>query len=144
MSKGAHKLGKGEVVENGSWGSGRPEIRALQDQVAGWAADKPFKQKGNPAMAGCKLAEEVGEALGCLVRMEQGVQAPPDYWLGRLAQELGDVQIILSRLADVVGLDLSVCAWNRWSEVSQRDVMAPRTPEERQAAALAGWTVADE
>lgn len=63
-----------------------------------------------------KLAEEVGEVVGSVVRINEG-----RHTLSDLENELGDAMISLLNLAQTFGIDLESAFLNRWNgDVNKR------------------------
>jgi NTP pyrophosphatase (non-canonical NTP hydrolase) len=98
-------------------------IAELTERVRAFAEERhwePFHTPKNLAMA---LAGEVGELLAELqwLTPEQSAAVMADEKLGpRVRAEIGDVTIYLTRLADVLGIDLVQVAMDKLAESGRR------------------------
>lgn len=88
-------------------------LRDLQREVGEWHS----RVYANASLAaiGLKLGEEAGEVCGAVDRIiyEGG-------WEGDLANEAGDVVIVLAALFARLGLDLELAVASRWEQVRHR------------------------
>jgi NTP pyrophosphatase (non-canonical NTP hydrolase) len=99
------------------------DLQELTSRVRQFATDRrwePFHTPKNLAMA---LAGEVGELLAELqwLTPEQSAEVMNDPELGpRVRAEIGDVMIYLTRLADVLGIDLITAADDKLTDSGRR------------------------
>lgn len=100
-----------------------PSLRDLVEHVRSFADERdwqPFHTPKNLAMA---LAGETGELLAELQWLtpeeSSAVMTDPDRG-PRVRAEIGDVMIYLTRLADVLGVDLVAAAVDKLADSSQR------------------------
>ncbi|MEV4545757.1 nucleotide pyrophosphohydrolase [Micromonospora echinaurantiaca] len=102
---------------------GRCAHALLRERVRRFAEDRdwqPFHTPKNLAMA---LAGEVGELLAEFqwLTAEQSAEVLADPAAGaRVRAEIGDVMIYLTRLADVLGVDLAETALAKLDEAAAR------------------------
>ncbi len=72
------------------------------------------------------LAEETGEVMRCILKMQTGTRGTAAEWHGHLYEEIGDVFIALQALALFNGIDLDQAVRDRWSVIAHRDPRAVR------------------
>lgn len=88
-------------------------LRDLQREVGDW--HREVYANATLAMIGLKLGEEAGEVCGAVDRMiYQGG------WRDQLADEMGDVVIMLAALCARLGIDFDHAVSYRWEEVRHR------------------------
>ena len=97
-------------------------LSELQAELRRFAADRdwqPFHTPKNLAMA---LAGEVGELLAELqwLTPEESVAVMDTDAGARVRAEIGDVMIYLTRLADVLGIDLVAAATDKLADSARR------------------------
>jgi NTP pyrophosphatase (non-canonical NTP hydrolase) len=98
-------------------------IAELTDRVRGFAQDRDWEQFHTPKNLAMALAGEVGELLAELqwLTPEQSAAVMADQELGpRVRAEIGDVMIYLTRLADVLDIDLVEAATEKLTEAGRR------------------------
>lgn len=83
--------------------------RARDEQL--WPADR-----WTAVELGCALAGEVGELCNILAHIRRGDVVD----IARLADEVGDVQAFLDKLADRLGIDLGAATRDKFAAVSER------------------------
>ncbi|WP_320065110.1 nucleotide pyrophosphohydrolase [Micromonospora sp. RTGN7] len=108
---------------NGNDNSGPKTVAELAEQLRGFAEDRDWQQFHTPKNLAMALAGEVGELLAELqwLTPEEAAHAMADPELGgRVRAEIGDVMIYLTRLADVLGIDLVRAAEDKLTEVARR------------------------
>lgn len=95
----------------------------LTAQVRAFAEDRDWQQFHTPKNLAMALAGEVGELLAEFqwLTPEQAatVMSDPEA-AARVRAEIGDVMIYLTRLADVLGIDLVEAATAKLAEVAVR------------------------
>jgi len=83
------------------------DIRALQDKLAEFAADRDWEQFHSPKNLAMALAAEAGELLEVFQWLSERDSAALDAGQQREAEhELADILIYLLRLADRLDIDL--------------------------------------
>ncbi|GAA3775260.1 nucleotide pyrophosphohydrolase [Micromonospora maritima] len=95
----------------------------LTAQLRAFAEDRDWQQFHTPKNLAMALAGEVGELLAELqwLTPEQAAAVMDDPEAGaRVRAEVGDVMIYLTRLADVLGIDLEAAAVTKLAEVAVR------------------------
>ncbi|MET7808662.1 nucleotide pyrophosphohydrolase [Micromonospora chersina] len=95
----------------------------LTAQVRAFAEDRDWQQFHTPKNLAMALAGEVGELLAELqwLTPEQAAAVMDDPEASaRVRAEIGDVMIYLTRLADVLGIDLVEAAVTKLAEVAVR------------------------
>ncbi|MFG3696354.1 nucleotide pyrophosphohydrolase [Micromonospora sp. NPDC047620] len=98
-------------------------VAELAEQLRRFAEDREWQQFHTPKNLAMALAGEVGELLAELqwLTPEESVRLMTDPGLaGRVRAEIGDVMIYLTRMADVLGIDLVRAADDKLAEVAQR------------------------
>ncbi|WP_405094736.1 nucleotide pyrophosphohydrolase [Micromonospora sp. NBC_01412] len=98
-------------------------VAALADQLRRFAQDREWQQFHTPKNLAMALAGEVGELLAELqwLTPEESIRLMADPELGgRVRAEIGDVMIYLTRLADVLGIDLVRAAEDKLAEAGRR------------------------
>lgn len=100
-------------------------LDAIAVDVIEWHDREWPSPDGTPAQLdriALKLAEEVGELAGAIVKHVQG-RTDAD-WLANATAELGDVAIVLmvlaGRLRETTGISLGAAIAERWGNVQQR------------------------
>ena len=96
---------------------------ALTAEVRAFARDRDWDQFHTPKNLAMALAGEVGELLAELqwLTPEQSAAVMADPDLGpRVRAEIGDVMIYLTRLADVLGIDLLDAATSKLHDSARR------------------------
>ena len=75
----------------------------------------------HPLVIAAKLAEETGEVVGAMFRLSEG-RGDPIEWEEHLADEIGDVLIVLSVIAQRASLDVTLDALRaaRFDKVMKR------------------------
>lgn len=107
---GTHKRGSATVVE-------------LTEQLRQFAEDRDWQRFHTPKNLAMALAGEVGELLAEMqwLTPDEAACLMADKELGgRVKAEIGDVMIYLTRLADVLGIDLLAAADDKLAEVALR------------------------
>lgn len=101
-------------------------LRVMDDltgRVRAFAEERDWQQFHTPKNLAMALAGEVGELIAEFqwLTPEQSatVMADPDAG-SRVRAEIGDVMIYLTRLADVLGIDLTEAALTKLEEVARR------------------------
>jgi len=100
-----------------------PGLTALTEAVRAFAVDRDWEQFHTPKNLAMALAAEVGELLAELQWLTPAESAAvmADLDAGaRVRAELGDVMIYLTRLADVLGIDLVVAATAKLRDSARR------------------------
>lgn len=95
----------------------------LQREVRAFAEARDWQQFHTPKNLAMALAGEVGELLAELqwLTPEESVRVMSDPDAGaRVAAEVGDVAIYLTRLADVLGIDLVEVAREKLADSARR------------------------
>ncbi|RBJ09331.1 nucleotide pyrophosphohydrolase [Micromonospora provocatoris] len=95
----------------------------LSAQLRAFAEDRDWQQFHTPKNLAMALAGEVGELLAEFqwLTPEQAAAVMDDPEAGaRVRAEIGDVMIYLTRLADVLGIDLVEAAVTKLAEVAVR------------------------
>jgi NTP pyrophosphatase (non-canonical NTP hydrolase) len=95
----------------------------LTARVRAFAQERGWEQFHTPKNLAMALAGEVGELLAELqwLTPEQSAAVMSDDQLGpRVRAEIGDVTIYLTRLADVLGIDLVQAALDKLEESGRR------------------------
>lgn len=87
----------------------------IEVEIAEWQESQWPGTAADDRLVGTKLAEEVGEVCGALIKIAEGRRTLDD-----LADEMGDALISLSALAGRHGWTLDALRERRWAEVSQR------------------------
>ncbi|MER5703395.1 nucleotide pyrophosphohydrolase [Micromonospora sp. NPDC002296] len=103
--------------------SGPKTVAELAEQLRSFAEDRDWQQFHTPKNLAMALAGEVGELLAELqwLTPQEAAHAMDDPELGgRVRAEIGDVMIYLTRLADVLGIDLVRAAEDKLVEVARR------------------------
>ena len=98
-------------------------IAELTERVRIFAEERDWQRFHTPKNLAMALAGEVGELLAELqwLTPEQSATVMNDKDLGpRVRAELGDVTIYLTRLADVLGIDLIEAALDKLNDSSRR------------------------
>lgn len=95
-------------------------VRPGQRECGEWT-DRNFLPGDNLERRALVLAEETGEAVRCVLKMQQGIRGTRDEWMAELRKELGDVQGALYALAHRAGIDLDDAWSDRWLDLSKRD-----------------------
>lgn len=95
----------------------------LRDRVRVFAEERDWGQFHTPKNLVMALAGEVGELLAEFqwLTPEESAEVMADPESGRrVAAEVGDVMIYLTRLADVLGLDLAAVARDKLADSGRR------------------------
>jgi len=98
-------------------------VEDLSARLRDFAAERDWNQFHTPKNLAMALAGEVGELLAELqwLTPEQSRSVMDDASAGpRVRAELGDVVIYLVRLADVLGVDLVVAAFDKLADSERR------------------------
>jgi NTP pyrophosphatase (non-canonical NTP hydrolase) len=98
-------------------------IAELTERVRAFAQDRDWERFHTPKNLAMALAGEVGELLAELqwLTPEQSAAVMQDKDLGpRVRAEIGDVTIYLTRLADVLGIDLIQAALDKLEDSGRR------------------------
>jgi NTP pyrophosphatase (non-canonical NTP hydrolase) len=98
-------------------------ITELTERVRAFAQERDWEQFHTPKNLAMALAGEVGELLAELqwLTPEQSAAVMADEELGpRVRAEIGDVTIYLTRLADVLGIDLVQAAMDKLEDSGRR------------------------
>ena len=98
-------------------------IAELAQRVRAFAQERDWEQFHTPKNLAMALAGEVGELLAELqwLTPEQSAAVMADAELGpRVRAEMGDVTIYLTRLADVLGIDLIQAALDKLDDSARR------------------------
>ncbi|MGB2567461.1 nucleotide pyrophosphohydrolase [Micromonospora citrea] len=98
-------------------------IAELTERLRRFAEEREWQQFHTPKNLAMALAGEVGELLAELqwLTPEESSRLMADPELGgRVRAEVGDVMIYLTRLADVLGIDLVRAADDKLVEVARR------------------------
>ena len=99
------------------------DLTDLTGRVRAFATDRRWEQFHTPKNLSMALAGEVGELLAELqwLTPEQSRTVMADPELGpRVRAEIGDVMIYLTRLADVLGIDLIEAANDKLTDSARR------------------------
>ncbi|WP_229403971.1 MULTISPECIES: nucleotide pyrophosphohydrolase [Micromonospora] len=108
---------------NGNDKSGPAAVAELAEQLRRFADERDWQQFHTPKNLAMALAGEVGELLAELqwLTPDESVRLMADAELGgRVRAEIGDVMIYLTRLADVLGIDLLSAAGDKLAEAARR------------------------
>jgi NTP pyrophosphatase (non-canonical NTP hydrolase) len=95
----------------------------LTARLRAFAEERDWQQFHTPKNLAMALAGEVGELLAELqwLTPEQAAEVMSDPEAGaRVKAEIGDVMVYLTRLADVLGIDLVEAAMTKLDEVAVR------------------------
>jgi NTP pyrophosphatase (non-canonical NTP hydrolase) len=98
-------------------------IAELTERVRHFAQERDWERFHTPKNLAMALAGEVGELLAELqwLTPEQSMAVMQDEELGpRVRAEIGDVTIYLTRLADVLGIDLVQAALDKLADSGRR------------------------
>ncbi|GAA3350854.1 nucleotide pyrophosphohydrolase [Amorphoplanes nipponensis] len=98
-------------------------IAELTERVRAFAEERDWERFHTPKNLAMALAGEVGELLAELqwLTPEQSAAVMRDEELGpRVRAEIGDVTIYLTRLADVLGIDLVQAALDKLEDSGRR------------------------
>lgn len=94
------------------------------DRIAAWVEkhfpDAPIEWRA------LVLAEETGEVMRCIVKMQTGARGTEAEWRENLFIEIGDTFIALQALANSASIDLDDAVARRWSTVERTDPRARR------------------
>ncbi|XVV13330.1 nucleotide pyrophosphohydrolase [Actinoplanes sp. CA-131856] len=99
------------------------ELGDLTERVRAFAVERNWEQFHTPKNLSMALAGEVGELLAELqwLTPEQSRTVMDDPELGpRVRAEIGDVMIYLTRLADVLGINLADAANDKLTDSARR------------------------
>ncbi|MEV4494030.1 nucleotide pyrophosphohydrolase [Micromonospora coxensis] len=110
-------------MKSDSEGRGSEAIVELTERLRRFAEEREWQQFHTPKNLAMALAGEVGELLAELqwLTPEESSRLMADPELGgRVRAEIGDVMIYLTRLADVLGIDLVRAADDKLVEVARR------------------------
>ncbi|WP_232533639.1 nucleotide pyrophosphohydrolase [Plantactinospora sp. KBS50] len=98
-------------------------LTALTERVRRFADERDWQQFHTPKNLAMALAGEVGELLAELQWLtpqeSAAVMADPGS-AARVRAEIGDVMIYLTRLADVLGIDLVAAATDKLADSARR------------------------
>ncbi|WP_431974193.1 nucleotide pyrophosphohydrolase [Micromonospora haikouensis] len=103
--------------------SGPATVVELAEQLRRFADARDWQRFHTPKNLAMALAGEVGELLAELqwLTPDESVHLMADAELGgRVRSEIGDVMIYLTRLADVLGIDLLSAADDKLAEAARR------------------------
>ncbi|WP_431892573.1 nucleotide pyrophosphohydrolase [Micromonospora haikouensis] len=103
--------------------SGPATVVELAEQLRRFADERDWQRFHTPKNLAMALAGEVGELLAELqwLTPDESVHLMADAELGgRVRAEIGDVMIYLTRLADVLGIDLLSAADDKLAEAARR------------------------
>ena len=99
------------------------DIGELAERLRGFASERDWEQFHTPKNLAMALAGEVGELVAefqwLTPEASSAVMADPEAG-GRVRAEMGDVFIYLTRLADVLGVDLLAAAHHKLDEGERR------------------------
>lgn len=79
-------------------------------------------------LRGLILAEETGEVVRCIAKMQTGMRGSREEWMRELYVEVGDVFLALQALCNHAGIDLDAAVADRWRQVEHVDVFTRRMP----------------
>ncbi|SNY62269.1 nucleotide pyrophosphohydrolase [Paractinoplanes atraurantiacus] len=99
------------------------DLGDLTERVRAFAVERSWEQFHTPKNLSMALAGEVGELLAELqwLTPEQSLAVMEDPELGpRVRAEIGDVMIYLTRLADVLDIDLAEAARDKLADSARR------------------------
>jgi NTP pyrophosphatase (non-canonical NTP hydrolase) len=99
------------------------DLTELTERVRAFAVERHWEQFHTPKNLSMALAGEIGELLAELqwLTPEQSLEVMADTELGpRVRAEIGDVMIYLTRLADVLGIDLVKAANDKLADSARR------------------------
>lgn len=123
---------------------GTASLASLTERVRAFAEEREWQPYHTPKNLAMALAGEVGELLAELqwLTPEQSATVMDDPEAGaRIRAEMGDVMIYLTRLADVLGVDLVEAALSKLEDSARRypvetvrgsAAKAPPSPPNRQ------------
>ncbi|HEY0696439.1 MAG TPA: nucleotide pyrophosphohydrolase [Micromonospora sp.] len=100
-----------------------PTLTALTARLRDVAAERDWQRYHTPKNLAMALAGEVGELLAELqwLTPDESARVMADPVAGaRVRAEVGDVMIYLTRLADLLGLDLVETAHDKLTEATRR------------------------
>ncbi|MEU4537047.1 nucleotide pyrophosphohydrolase [Streptosporangium sp. NPDC023825] len=116
------------------------ELEELADRLRRFAHDRAWERFHTPKNLAMALAGEVGELLGELqwLTPEESARTMEDpEAAGRLRSELADVMVYLTRLADVLNVDLVEAAHAKLDQSEQRYSVEAYRGSARKAPPLA-------
>ncbi|EEP73846.1 hypothetical protein MCAG_04173 [Micromonospora sp. ATCC 39149] len=108
---------------NGNDKSGPATVAELAEQLRRFADERDWQRFHTPKNLAMALAGEVGELLAELqwLTPDESVRLMADAELsGRIRAEIGDIMIYLTRLADLLGIDLLSAADDKLAEAARR------------------------
>ncbi|MGP4028378.1 nucleotide pyrophosphohydrolase [Actinomadura sp. 3N407] len=114
---------------------------SLAERLRGFAAERDWEQFHTPKNLAMALAGEVGELLAELqwLTPEESAAVMADAEAAaRIRAELGDVAIYLTRLADVLGVDLMRAAHDKLDASGRRYDAATYRGSARKAPPITG------
>ncbi|WP_433532817.1 nucleotide pyrophosphohydrolase [Micromonospora sp. CA-263727] len=98
-------------------------VADLTDRLRRFAEERDWQRFHTPKNLAMALAGEVGELLAELQWLTPeesvAVMADPEHG-ARVRAEIGDVMIYLTRLADLLGIDLVVAATDKLADAARR------------------------
>ncbi|MFD6755642.1 MULTISPECIES: nucleotide pyrophosphohydrolase [Micromonospora] len=100
-----------------------PGLTDLVNQLRRFAEERDWQRFHTPKNLAMALAGEIGELLAELqwLTPEESAAVMSDPGHGaRVRAEIGDVMIYLTRLADVLGIDLVAAATDKLAEAARR------------------------
>lgn len=100
-----------------------PSVAQLAERLRAFADERDWRQFHTPKNLAMALAGEVGELLAELqwLTPEESARVMDDPEAGRRVRaEIGDVMIYLTRLADILGIDLVEAAQTKLNESARR------------------------
>jgi NTP pyrophosphatase (non-canonical NTP hydrolase) len=100
-----------------------PSVADLSDRLRAFADERDWQRFHTPKNLAMALAGEVGELLAELqwLTAEESARVMEDSDAGeRVRAEIGDVMIYLTRLADVLGIDIVQAALSKLDDSARR------------------------
>ena len=80
------------------------------DLIRTWASERGLYKKGDPKTQALKLVEEVGETCKAILKSDQA----------EIEDGIGDCVVVLTNLAEIVGVPIEQCIDNAYNEIANR------------------------
>lgn len=96
----------------------------LLPSIRQWAHDRNLIEGGSVGSQGLKMIEELGETFGALARLPAaygaGDQEKVDDLRNKATDGFGDAVVVLTIMAEQVGMKLEDCIALAWEEIKDR------------------------
>ena len=92
----------------------KDEDKTVYDKIRSWARERGIYDFGDPLTQYCKLMEEAGELAEALVK-EKYEKKKID-----TIDAIGDMVVVLTNLAELVGVKIEDCVDSAYSEIANR------------------------